>query len=131
MRADRRVQFRRAALSQGPLGQVETWFNHGPAMPAEKRDVSDAERMRAGEIQAHITTRFRVRWSAFSAGLTPKDRLICEGLVYDISGIKELGRRRTLEITAAARADLIVAEPTPVPEDAVFESQIYEEGVFA
>ena len=105
MRADRRVQFRRAALSQGGFGQVETWANHGPVTPAEKRDVSDAERMRANEIQAHITTRFRVRWSAFTAGLTPKDRLICEGLVYDISGIKEIGRREFLEITAGARAD--------------------------
>ena len=105
MRLDRRVQFRRAVVTQGDFGQVETWQDHGPLVPAEKRDVSDGERMRAHEVQAHITTRFRVRWSAFTANISPRDRLVCEGLTYDISGIKELDRRRTLEITAAARAD--------------------------
>lgn len=115
MRADRRVQFTRATMSQGPFGQVETWANHGQPVPAEKRDVSDAERMRASEVQAHITTRFQVRWSGFTAGITPKDRLICEGRTYEISGIKELGRRRMLEITAAARLDLN-EEVLPAPE---------------
>ena len=116
MRADRRVQFERYTATDDGFGQVQDWTAHGSPVPAEKRDVSDAERWRAGEVQAHITTRFRVRWSEFTAGLTPKDRLVYEGRVYDISGIKELGRRRTLEITAAARADLIPATlPTPEP----------------
>jgi hypothetical protein len=56
-------------------------------------------------VQANITTRFRVRWSTFTAGITPKDRLICEGVEYDITGIKDIGRREFREITAAARAD--------------------------
>lgn len=105
MRLDRRVQFERYAVTSDGFGAVETWAAHGSPVPAEKRDVSDAERMRASEIQAHITTRFKVRWSAFTSGITPKDRLICEGRTYDISGIKELDRRHGLEITAAARAD--------------------------
>jgi head-tail adaptor len=103
---DRIAQFRRATLSDGPLGQVETWADHGGTVPVSKADVSDGERWRAGEVQAHITTRFRLRWSGFSAGLTPRDRLICEGREYDISAIKEVGHRGGfLEITAAARAD--------------------------
>lgn len=106
MKLDRRVQFRRAALVDNGLEEVETFANHGSPVWASKADVSDGERWRSGEVQAHITTRFQVRYSAFSAGLTPKDRLVCEGMEYDISGIKEVGPRRTrLEITAAARAD--------------------------
>lgn len=111
MRLDRRVQFLRAPLVNDDFATVYDWKDnpaenhHGQPVPAEKRDVSDGERMRAAETQAHITSRFRVRWSAFTADITPKDRLICEGRVYDISGVKELDRRRTLEITAAARAD--------------------------
>lgn len=105
MRLDRRVQFRRATVTTGGFGQVETWVNHGSLEPASKKDISDGERWRAGEVQAHITTRFHVRWSTFTSGITPKDRLTCEGRDYDISAIKELDRRRTLEITAAARAD--------------------------
>lgn len=103
---DRRVQFRRATLSDDGFGQVETWADHGSPVWASKMDASDAERWRAGEMQASITTRFRVRWSSFTSALTPKDRLVCEGETYDITGIKEVGARRTfLEITAAARAD--------------------------
>jgi head-tail adaptor len=102
---DRRVQFLRASLVFNGLEQVETFANHGTPIPAQKKDISDGERWRAGEVQAHITTRFQVRWSAFTAGLTPKDRLSTEGRTYDIFGIKELDRRRTLEISAAARAD--------------------------
>ena len=116
MRADRRVQFERYTATDDGFGVVETWAAHGSPVPAERRDVSDAERMRANEVQAHITSRFRVRSSAFTRDLSPKDRLTCEGLVYDISGIKQLDRRRTLEITAAARADLTPATlPTPEP----------------
>lgn len=105
VRADRRVQFERYSEADDGFGAVKAWSAHGDPQPAEKRDISDGERWRASEVQAHITTRFRVRSSLFTRGLTPKDRLVCEGRTYDISGIKELDRRRTLEITAAARAD--------------------------
>lgn len=104
---DRRVQFRRATLADdGYTTAAETWANLGSPVWASLSDISDAERSRASEVQAHITTRFQIRWSAFAAGITPKDRLVCAGVTYDISGIKRAGDRNTfLEITAAARAD--------------------------
>jgi len=103
---DRRVQFQRATLVDDGTAMVEAFANHGSPVWAERMDLSDGERWRAGEIQAHVTTRFRVRYSAFTAALTPKDRLVCEGTTFDIAGIKQAPERRTfLEITAAARAD--------------------------
>lgn len=103
---DSRVQFRRATLHDDGFGMVEIWSDHGAPVWAKKTDISDGERWRADEVQAQITTRFKVRWSTFSAALTPKDRLVCEGVEYDITGIKEVGARREgLEITASARAD--------------------------
>lgn len=102
---DRRVQFRRATLVDDGFQEVETWDNHGSPVWASKTDVSDGERWRAGEVGASITSRFVVRSSTFSRDLTPKDRLVCEGREYDITGIKEIGRRDRLEITASARAD--------------------------
>lgn len=104
---DRRVQFRRRALVNDGFGFTESWANHGQPVPASKEDVSDGERWRASEVQAHITTRFMVRWSAFTSSITPADRLIFEGLEYDISGVKEPKgtRRKWIEITAAARND--------------------------
>ena len=107
MRLDRRVQFRRYTLTDDGFGAVEVWGNYGLAQPASKADVSDGERWRASEVQAHITSRFVVRWSVFTSDLSPKDKLRCERVEYDISGIKEIkGRRRWLEITAAARSDI-------------------------
>ncbi len=102
---DRRVQFRRSSLTDNGLAKTEVFANHGSPVWAAKRDVSDAERLRAAEVQAHLTARFIVRWSPFTAGLTPKDRLVCEGVEFDITGIKEMGTRNDLEISAAARVD--------------------------
>jgi head-tail adaptor len=105
VRLDRRVQFLRAALVDNGLEQVETFAPHGVAVWASRKDVSDGEKARAGEVQAVLMSRFVIRSSAFSRGLTPKDRLTSEGRAWDISGIKEVGRRDYLEITATARAD--------------------------
>jgi head-tail adaptor len=100
------VQFRRATLTDNGLEMAEVWANHGTPRSASRADISDGERWRAGEVQAHVTTRFVVHSDSLTAAVTPKDRLVCEGRTYDISGIKEVGRGRFLEITAAARADL-------------------------
>jgi SPP1 family predicted phage head-tail adaptor len=106
-RIDRRIQFRRYTTSDdGFTSGDKTWADHGSPVWASKTDVSDAERWRAGEVAAQITTRFMVRYSTFTSGITPKDRLVCDGVTYEITGIKEgEGRRQWLEITAAARAD--------------------------
>ncbi len=103
---DRRVQFRRRSVVNDTLSHTEVWADLGCQVWASKADVSDGERMRAAQAQATITTRFRVRWSSFTVTITPKDRLVCAGVEYDITGIKEVGARHEfLEITAATRAD--------------------------
>lgn len=102
---DRRVQFQRKTLASDGFGYSESWANHGSPVPASKADISDGERWRAGEVAAHVTARFQLRWSAFAANITPADRLVCEGVTYDIVGRKELDRRRIIELTAAARND--------------------------
>lgn len=102
---DRRIQFRRAGIGDDGLSASEAWADYGSPVWASKADISDGERWRAGEVAAHVTTRFQVRWSLFTAGITPKDRLVCEGRTYDITGIKEIGRRERIEITTAARTD--------------------------
>jgi SPP1 family predicted phage head-tail adaptor len=104
---DRRVQFRRSSLVDDGMSKVPVFADHGTPVWASKRDLSDGERWRAAEVQANVTTRFVVRWSGFAAGLTPKDRLVCEGREYEITGIKEVGRREWVEITTAARIDKV------------------------
>lgn len=113
-RLDRRIQFRRGTLVTDGFGTRLEWNAADPAADnlgtpvwAEKSDISDGERWRAGEVAAHITTRFKVRYSSFSVGITPKDRIAFDGMTFDIHGIKEPPgtRRQWIEITASARND--------------------------
>lgn len=102
---DRRITLRRATVANTGLGVTEAWVDLGTIW-AGRKDVSDGEKAAAGTMQAVVVARFVVRSSTFSRGLTPKDRLTEGGKTFQITGIKELGRRDYLEITAEARADL-------------------------
>lgn len=101
---DRRIQFRRATLSDDGFGSVEVWADYGDAVWAEKTDVSDGERFRNGITDAGLSSRFVIRSSEFSRGLSPNDRLTCDGREYAVIGIKEVGRRDALEITTSVAA---------------------------
>lgn len=72
---------------------------------AKKTDVSDAERVRAQEVGATITTRFVIRYSSQVRNVDPTHLIAFDGRIYDISAVKEVGRREGLEITATARAE--------------------------
>ncbi|SMO64026.1 head-tail adaptor protein [Paracoccus laeviglucosivorans] len=109
---DRRIQFRRATVQDDRFQTVLRWNednpdadNLGTPVWGSRKDASDAERAKSGGIEASMMSRFVVRSSSFTRGITPKDRLVCGGLVYDIAGIKEIGRLDRLEITATARTD--------------------------
>jgi SPP1 family predicted phage head-tail adaptor len=102
---DRRVTIRRAAISYGTFNDpVSTWLDLITVWAAARR-VTDIEQFRAQEIGAEVTARFTIRYSSEVADLGPADRLAFEGREYNITGVRELGRREWLEISAAARAE--------------------------
>lgn len=105
-RLDRQVTLRRAsaASSNGFNEPVAIWSDLA-TVRAGFAPVSDGERLRAGETLANMQCRFTVRWSATTAGVDPRDRLIFDGREFDINGVKETGRRDFIEITATARAE--------------------------
>ena len=101
---DRRViVLRHQGTPDGYGGVSGDWIEHGEPVPAARRDVSDGERMQAGRLTGELLTRFTVRSSSFTRSITRADRLECDGIEWEIVGIKELGRRQWLEITAEAR----------------------------
>lgn len=103
---DRRVQFLRAeVMDDGYQRTLGPHSPHGTPVWAARRDMSDAERFAAGSMRAAVMTRFTVRWSGFTAGIRPTDRLACDGRTYEIIGLKETGSRRSfIEISAQAAA---------------------------
>lgn len=103
-RFDHRVQFQRApVLDDGLAERLGDFADFGAPVWADKSDLSDGERWRAGAVMSSATTRFTVRFSAFVAGITAKDCLICDGVTYRITGLKSgSGRARLVEITTAA-----------------------------
>ncbi|KEP68414.1 phage head-tail adapter protein [Thioclava dalianensis] len=99
---DRRVQFMEPVKVDDGFQETETFEAIGSPVWCSKTDVSDAERAVAGWLEATMVSRFVVRSSAFTRALTPKNRLVCDGVDFDITGIKEIGQREDLEITASA-----------------------------
>ena len=84
--------------------EVESWAAL-LTVYATRRTVSDGERWRNDEISAQIQEPFWIPWSGTISDLSAKDRLNIGGKIYNILGVKEIGRRKTYEIRAAARDD--------------------------
>lgn len=104
---DRRIVIERATTTFDAFNSpVETW---APLLTvwAERKDVSDAEKVSAGQVSSMLMSRFVIRSSVAAKGVTPKDRVSYDGAVWNIFGIKETphGRNRFLEITAGRNLD--------------------------
>ena len=118
---DRRITISRATETRDAVNAiVQTWADLVTVW-ASKRDVSDGERFQSGTRNASKMTRFQIRWSPTVADVNAKDRVVFEGITYDIQNAKELGRREGIEITASARTDSdadqlqLLGIPTVVP----------------
>lgn len=112
---DRRITLQRYGSTTNEWNEPITGWSEIGVRWASKEDVSDGEKVRAAQVGASVSTRFRVRYDSLTSTLTAADRLICEDVEYQISGTKEgEGRRREIEITAARSNDnLVPVEPAP------------------
>lgn len=105
---DRRITVQR--LTQGVQNEfgepVETWADYATVW-AKRSDVSDAEKVTAGQREAALMSRFVIRSSTNAKTITAADRISYDGKLWNIHGVKETseGRNRFLEITAAAESD--------------------------
>lgn len=101
---NRRIQIQRGVRA-GHSGGVQRydWLDHGPSLFAARKDVSDAERLIAARWDNKLVSRFVIRSTAFGRGIRRSDRIVHEGITYEITGIKEVPPGRAfLEITAEA-----------------------------
>lgn len=102
-RFNRRVTIRRAAApARNALNeQVESWEDFG-SFAAEQLQQRPTESWKAGQTAAQTETVWRLRWLARTAGITPSDRLVCDGREYQIIGVTEPVRRTVIEIVGIA-----------------------------
>lgn len=84
----------------------ETWPTF-ITVSANRKDISDSEKVSAGQINAVRMSRVVIRSSVNSRSVTPNDRLSYDSKIWDIHGIKETGegRMKYLELTVMAQAD--------------------------
>lgn len=101
---NRRVTVQRVTKHNTPSGLTETVSDICTVWAARK-DASDSEKAAAGTIMSLVMSRFTVRSSEATRAIRPADKIKEGRLTFDIVGIKELGRRDFLEVTAQARLD--------------------------
>jgi head-tail adaptor len=105
---NRRIEFWRSQPVNDGLATV-------PGVPvsigkrwAKKVDVSDGERMRAGQQGQSLDTRFVVLSDALTRTITGKDKITWGDAAYEVVGTKEVGSRRNdaIEITTTSQPDM-------------------------
>jgi SPP1 family predicted phage head-tail adaptor len=94
---DREIAIERATETIDSYGvPVSTWGTLA-SMRAEIIDAADDEAMRASGASSEATVTFRTR---YLPGVTLADRVAYDGHPFNIVQLKEIGRRRGLEIRA-------------------------------
>ena len=101
-RLNRSIQIQRAVQTSGPGGVVTTvWQNVGPVLSAQRTDIKDSERIVAARWQNKLVSRFVIRATSFARSIRRTDRLLHDGLAFEISGIKEAPHGQAfMEVTA-------------------------------
>ena len=102
---NRRIVLRRAANATDDYGgRVTVWANLATVW-AQHLPLSDGERVRAAQMGATASDRFRILKGGAWADLDAQDQLIFAGRTYAIDGVKPIENGVGLEITATARSD--------------------------
>ncbi|MDK3017622.1 head-tail adaptor protein [Pseudodonghicola flavimaris] len=74
------------------LPMMTVWASYQP--------VSDGEKLRAAAVEQRTDARFRMAWLPGRAQINGRHRLRFDGHDWQISGVKEIGFREELELTA-------------------------------
>ncbi|AQZ50528.1 phage head closure protein [Martelella mediterranea] len=92
---DQIVTIQRSAQTLNEYGApVFTWTDID-TLRAQKVEASTDEFLRDYGATDETAVVFRVRWRD---GITPADRIIHDGLIFDLKQVKEIGRRKGLEL---------------------------------
>ncbi|CUH68687.1 putative phage head-tail adaptor [Thalassovita gelatinovora] len=100
MAYDRRITLQQKTTIKDAWGGEKDGYEDLETVWAEFNPTSDAEKFRAGQAEATSMGWFRVRYSAVAALIGPRDQVMDAGKAWKIVGVKQIGRRRSIEFTA-------------------------------
>ncbi len=98
---DRKIIILQALTTENEAGEEVPgpWSEYASPWAAYQ-PVSDGERMRAAAVEQKTDARFQVVWTPRLALVDGEFRIRFDGADWRITGIKEVGFRERLEITA-------------------------------
>ena len=83
------------------LGEATLTYTDVGDVWAEKKSVSARERLMAQQVKADVTHRFVFGFADAYAAVGPEDRIVHDGVAYDIVSLMDrAGTRRDIEVTA-------------------------------
>lgn len=107
---NRRATFQRATVTFNSFNEeVETWSTLASVF-INRRDASAGESYKAQEVGGQLSIRFTIRYSSDVADLNPRDRVLYNGAVYNITGVREIMRNRWMEVDAVIQPDVAAEE---------------------
>jgi SPP1 family predicted phage head-tail adaptor len=96
---DKLITLESKTTAANAIGEmIETWSTLAEVW-AEETPIGGSESFRANRPLSALTSKFSI-WYRDDVG--PKERINYAGRVWNISQVRELGRREALEITAEA-----------------------------
>lgn len=102
-RLDRRLTLYRPVEGDDGFATVDDGPGAVATVAASRRDVKAGEGFQASGVEAETWVVFEIRWSRTVAPIDTTWTVCCEGRFYNVTGVRELGRREGLEISAAER----------------------------
>jgi SPP1 family predicted phage head-tail adaptor len=106
---DRRISIEDRFVTNSDSGEeIITWL---PLITvwAKKVEAKGSERFAGQELFGAAVKTFHIRWSLLSSTITTKHKLIHDGRTYDITDVREIGRREGLEIDAYTKSEEPIA----------------------
>jgi SPP1 family predicted phage head-tail adaptor len=99
---DRRIDLQRRSLTLNAQHENIESFATYATVWASKEDQGSRGRefFAAQQVQAELSTKFVIR---HRSDVLLIDRIVCEGITYDVKSVAEIGRRKGLAILATAK----------------------------
>jgi SPP1 family predicted phage head-tail adaptor len=86
----------RTLAAPDAYGQKVASYSTLATVWVDRKDITGREFYASAQVHADASTRFTLR---YLSGLTSVNRVLCEGVIYDVLHVAELGRRDWLELT--------------------------------